>query len=45
MSSTYSSGTAELDHLFFVVSDEKTATKMMKDAGLRVNYRRVHPGQ
>jgi len=45
MSSSRSSGTAELDHLFLIVPDEKTATNMMEDAGLRVNYRRVHPGQ
>jgi len=45
MSSSLRSGTAELDHLFLVVPDEKTATTMMEDAGLRVNYRRVHPGQ
>lgn len=45
MSSSFGSGAAELDHLFLLVSDEQTAIAMMEDSGLRVNYRRVHPGQ
>jgi hypothetical protein len=35
----------ELDHVFLFVRDESTAAQMMRDAGLRVNYSRVHPGQ
>ncbi|UWR24517.1 VOC family protein [Sulfitobacter sp. S190] len=36
---------AELDHIFLVVADERTARSTMKDADLRVNYTRDHPGQ
>lgn len=36
---------AELDHLFLIVSDEQTAREMMDQAGFRINYSRVHPGQ
>ncbi len=35
----------ELDHLFLFVADERTARKMMEEAGLAVNYSRRHPGQ
>lgn len=45
MPSSLGSGTAELDHLFVIVPDEKSAVAMMEDAGLRGNYQRVHPGQ
>jgi hypothetical protein len=38
-------GRAELDHIFVVVQDEPQARSMMDQAGLRVNYSRVHPGQ
>lgn len=38
-------GRAELDHIFVVVEDESQARSMMDQAGLRVNYSRVHPGQ
>jgi hypothetical protein len=45
MADAANSNKAELDHLFLVVADEETAYAMMKQAGLRVNYSRVHPGQ
>ncbi len=38
-------GKAELDHIFLIVRDETQAHSMMDQAGLRVNYSRVHPGQ
>lgn len=38
-------GKAELDHIFLIVQDETQARSMMDQAGLRVNYSRVHPGQ
>lgn len=41
----YNLGKAELDHIFLIVRDEAQARSMMDQAGLRVNYSRVHPGQ
>lgn len=35
----------ELDHIFLFVEDEAIAREMMRQAGLRVNYSRTHPGQ
>lgn len=36
---------AELDHIFLIVHDELHARFLMDQAGLRVNYSRVHRGQ
>jgi len=35
----------ELNHVFLFVPDEKTAVRLMTQAGLRVNYARTHFGQ
>lgn len=35
----------EIDHIFLFTRDEAQARTMMQEAGLVVNYSRVHPGQ
>lgn len=35
----------ELDHIFLLVPDERSARAMMASVNLRVNYSRAHPGQ
>lgn len=45
MPTSLNTAQAELDHLFLFVKDEPTARSMMMNAGLRINYSRIHSGQ